>query len=751
MTHFPRWLVRPIAMLDNCRSPVNCFVGPFRSATTLICRLCPLASRVCLAFCLLIAASAAGNAEARQVHANLETAQHVGIERVFPRLRFHRPVFLTGAHDGSGRVFVTEQDGLVHVFAPGDSQTNEVSETRIFLDIRDRISRQGNEEGLIGFAFHPDFKNNGEFFVHYSSSVKDMTGVVSRFRVLADDPNRADPESEEVILEQSQPYRNHNGGSIEFGPDGFLYISFGDGGLANDPHGHGQNLQSWLGKIIRIDVNNRDEGKAFAVPADNPFVDTPKALPEIWALGLRNAWRFSFDSLTGEIWAGDVGQDRFDEVSIIRRGGNYGWNRYEAKADFKNDAVMATPDHDEPVTFYGREWGISVTGGYVYRGQDFPQLLGSYFYGDYATGNLWRVKKDGQGNYANELVRRTGRSIASFGIDDRGELYLLSFDGGIYRIVPTDQPENTFADWPPKLSETGIFASMKDKQVADHLVAYSVNAPFWSDGAEKSRFLILPEGQKLGYRESGSWSVPVGTTIVKNFLQPGRSMLETRLIKRTEGGWESATYVWDTRTNQEAILVPGGQQFEIATPDRKSGSWQIDSWHAPSASECAACHVDGAGYVLGLNTAQLNGEFDGKNQIADLAARGMVDLPAGFDAQTAERFCSPLDPSAGLEDRVRVYLDVNCAMCHRPEGTGNAKIDLRFDTALGSTGLIGENAAQGNLGIADAKLVEPGNPDKSLLLHRIETLGAGRMPDIGSNLIDQDAVKLLREWITNLK
>ena len=715
-------------------------------AINVICKQHLFVRGIWTILCLSMTAVVGNNTRAQE-----EPAQHVGIERVFPRLRFHRPVFLAGANDGSARVFVTEQDGLVHVFAPGDSRGSDVSETKIFLDIRDRVSRQGNEEGLIGFAFHPDFKNNGEFFVHYSSSVQDMTGIVSRFKVSAADPNRADPDSEEVILEQPQPYRNHNGGSIEFGNDGFLYISFGDGGHANDPHDNGQNLGSWLGKIIRIDINKRIDGKPYSVPSDNPFIDHPKALPEIWALGLRNVWRFSIDPKSDEMWGADIGQDRFEEVNIIRRGGNYGWNRYEARADFKQDAVMATPDHDEPVTFYGREWGISVTGGYVYRGADFPQLQGSYFYGDYATGNLWRVKKDDQGEYTNELVRRTGRSISSFGIDDRGELYLLSFDGGIYRIVPTDKPVNTFADWPQKLSETGLFSSMKDKQVMDNVVPYSVNAPFWSDAAQKTRYLALPDGKKLGYRESGSWSVPVGTTIVKNFKQPGRLMLETRLIKRTEEGWEAATYVWDNRTNQEATLVPAGQQFEVLTPNRETRTWQVDSWHAPSASECAACHVDAAGYVLGLNTAQLNGKFDGKNQILDLASKGLVELPDGFAPESAERFCSPTDVTADLEDRVRVYLDVNCAMCHRPEGTGNAKIDLRYQTELDRTGMIGEKPAQGDLGVANAELVAKGKPDNSLLLHRIETLGAGRMPNLGSNLIDAEAVKLLREWITNLK
>ena len=701
-------------------------------------------STTLVVFCLTLGCQISGNAQ--------ETKDtFVGLERVFPQLRFHRPVFLTGAGDGTGRIFVTEQAGLIHVFSPNkDPENNPVTKTKVFLDIRDRISRVGNEEGLIGLAFHPDYKNNGEFFVHYSSSVKDMTGIISRFRISENDPDKANPDSEEQILEQSQPYRNHNGGTIAFGKDGYLYASLGDGGKANDPHDHGQNLNSWLGSIIRIDIDHQDEGKAYAVPKDNPFVDRPDALPELWAIGLRNVWRFSFDRETDELWAGDVGQDRFDEVSIIKRGGNYGWNRYEAKSDFKKDAVMATREHDEPVTFYGREWGLSITGGNVYRGKRYPSLVGAYFYGDYVSGNLWRVSKNSEGQYENELVRRTGRSIASFGEDDEGELYLLSFDGGIYRIVPTEQPEDTFDDWPTKLSETGLYTSVKDHRVSDELIPYSLNAPFWSDGAAKERFILLPAGGKLEYRETGSWGLPVGSTIVKNFKDSRNRMLETRLIKRTDEGWEAASYVWDYQRNRSATLRPAGQQFEVYSPDRARRRWNIDSWHAPSASECASCHVDAAGYVLGLNTAQLNMSVDGKNQILTWKEQGVVELPENFDAEKANRFCSPTDESAELNERARVYLDVNCAMCHRPEGPGNANIDLRYATDIEKTGMINQPPAQGDLGNPDSRIILPGNPDNSTLLHRVETLGPGRMPNIGSNKIDENAVQLLKAWINSL-
>ena len=337
----------------------------------------------------------------------LNSQKGVGLENAFPKLRFNRPVHLT--HVGDDRVFVVEQNGVVYVFQ-NDAET---STAKVFLDISDRISRKGNEEGLIGFAFHPDFKSNGQFFVHYSSSVKDMHGIVARYRVRKGDPNVGDPDSEEVILEQKQPFRNHNGGTIAFGPqDGLLYISFGDGGKANDPLGSGQDLSTLLGAILRIDVDNNDPGLEYAIPKDNHFASVEGARGEIFACGLRNVWRFSFDRKTGEIWAGDVGQDRFDEIDLVRNGGNYGWNRWEAETSFRKKVEMATEPHDKPIASYGRKWGLSVTGGNVYRGKKFPELEGAYFYGDYLSGNMWQIRKGENGEYENELVRRTGQSLS---------------------------------------------------------------------------------------------------------------------------------------------------------------------------------------------------------------------------------------------------------------------------------------------------------------------------------------------------
>ncbi|WP_157665165.1 PQQ-dependent sugar dehydrogenase [Mariniblastus fucicola] len=671
------------------------------------------------------------------------TVKGIGLENAFPKLRFNRPIHLT--HVGDDRIFVAEQNGVIHVFQ-NDAET---STTEVFLDISDRISRVGNEEGLIGLAFHPDFKNNGQFFVHYSSSVKDMHGIVARYRVKEDDPSVGDPNSEEVIIEQEQPFRNHNGGALAFGPtDGYLYISFGDGGKANDPLGSGQDLSTLLGAILRIDVDHKDPGLEYAIPKDNHFASVEGARGEIFACGLRNVWRFSIDRKTGELWAGDVGQDRFDEIDLVRNGGNYGWNRWEADASFRKQVEMATEKHDQPIASYGRQWGLSVTGGNVYRGKKFPELDGVYFYGDYLSGNLWQIRKDENGDYKNTLVRRTGQSIAAFGEDTDGEVYLLSFDGKIYRVQPTDEPENFLEGWPKKLSETEIFADLKKRKMSDAYTPYEVNAPFWSDSAEKTRFFRLPEGEKIGYRSEGSWAVPVGTEIIKNFRHAaGNRMLETRVIKRIETGWEAATYIWDKR-GKDAELRPEGLQLELWMPVKGAKEWRPTTWHGPSSSECASCHVDSAGYVLGLNTAQLNNADGPKNQIMEFVKQELLSgVPEDFDASAAARHCDPHDKTCDLEQRARVYLDVNCAMCHRPNGPGNASIDLRFATDLDATKMINEKPAQGDLGIAGARIVKPGDAASSLLLQRIDTISNGRMPNIGSNVIDENAVELLREWI----
>lgn len=367
----------------------------------------------------------------------------VVVERAYPNFRLRRPVLFLNAGDGSDRIFVAAQQGVVHVF-PNDQQ---VKRTEIFLDIEHQVvyKDRENEEGFLGLAFHPNYKQNGEFFVYYTTTDAPHTSVISRFRVSREDPNKADPASEEEILRIKQPYWNHNGGTLVFGPDGYLYVGLGDGGSANDPHGHGQNLSTLLGSILRIDVDHEDPGKNYAVPQDNPFVGRENARPEIWAYGLRNVWRMSFDRQTGTLWAADVGQDTWEEINIIVRGGNYGWNLREGMHKFGRHGSGPREDLIEPIWEYHHDIGKSVTGGHVYRGSRVPELRGAYVYADYVTGKVWALRYDETTEQVvgNHLIEPDATCpvqqipVMTFGEDESGEVYFCDSFGFLYRFRST--------------------------------------------------------------------------------------------------------------------------------------------------------------------------------------------------------------------------------------------------------------------------------------------------------------------------
>jgi glucose/arabinose dehydrogenase len=354
-----------------------------------------------------------------------------------------RPLIVTGAGDGTNRIFVATQPGTIHVF-PNDPNIDEMT---TFLDIRERVHYrvpQENEEGFLGLAFHPKFKENGEFFVYYTNAYEsedDRKSIISRFRVSQDDPNRADPGSEEIIMEIPQPFWNHDGGTIIFGPDGYLYVGLGDGGSGGDPFGHGQNLGTLLGSVLRIDVDHKDEGLAYAIPKDNPFVGQEGARGEIWAYGIRNIWRMAFDRETGVLWAGDVGQDIWEEVDIITKGGNYGWNLREGMHPFNrrgHRGSEARPDLIEPLIEYHHDVGKSITGGNVYRGKAVPELVGAYLYADFVSGKMWALWYDQQAKRvtANREIVSSAGAVITFGEDDAGETYYTTQQGAIMKFAP---------------------------------------------------------------------------------------------------------------------------------------------------------------------------------------------------------------------------------------------------------------------------------------------------------------------------
>lgn len=353
------------------------------------------------------------------------------VKEAYPQLSFTRPVDFQHAGDNSDRVFVVEQRGIISVF-PNDE---EVGEKDIFLDIEAQVKDQNNEEGLLGLAFHPEYEDNGYFYVNYTAASPNRT-VISRFQASPSDPNKAEAGSELVLLEFEQPFSNHNGGQIAFGPDGFLYIAVGDGGSGGDPQGHGQNLETLLGTILRIDVDDQAEGSNYAIPPDNPFANNSEGYrEEIYAYGLRNPWRFSFDFETNRLWTGDVGQNRYEEINIIENGGNYGWRIMEGFHCFDPIDNCDQSGLELPVWEYGRDAGdVSITGGFVYRGSAIPELEGLYVYADYVSGRVWSLDVHDIENPINTELLRASFSVSSFGIDQQNELYLCGFDGKIHKL-----------------------------------------------------------------------------------------------------------------------------------------------------------------------------------------------------------------------------------------------------------------------------------------------------------------------------
>jgi glucose/arabinose dehydrogenase len=434
---------------------------------------------------------------------SLLSQNEISIERAFPNLTFTRPLLLTHPGDGSDRIFVIEQPGTIKVF-PND-QNVSAQQVQTFLDIRGRVDDAQGEEGLLGLAFHPDYETNGYFYVNYTAA-NPSRSVISRFKVNPTDANHALADSEFVLLEVGQPFDNHNGGMLQFGPqDGYLYASFGDGGSGGDPRGHGQNLSTLLGAILRIDVDTKDDGLNYGIPDDNPFVgDAESIRKEIWAYGLRNVWRFSIDEVTGQLWAGDVGQGDWEEVNFIEPGLNYGWNIAEGSGCYNTascDLIGLIP----PVVEYGHTNSrCSVTGGYIYRGALRPELEGAYIYGDYCSSDLWALRYDSGQLVSNDLLMRTGFLISAFGLDAQSELYILELGGKAYRFTQGDVTGVSGSESPGSFSLGQNFPNPfnPDTQITYSLQsAGEVNISIYNALGKKIRTLVS------GFRSVGAHEV----------------------------------------------------------------------------------------------------------------------------------------------------------------------------------------------------------------------------------------------------
>ena len=660
----------------------------------------------------------------------------------FPGLTFPEPTYLTHAGDGSGRLFVTQRIGKISVINDIGVGRPRVS---TFLDISTRVDSRTPEVGLLGVTFDPAFEDNGYFYVYYLTVTTAGTrkSRVSRFRTSSSDSNVADPASERVMLEVDQPYEYHFGGWMDFGPDGMFYISTGDGGLGFES----QDTASSRGKILRVQVN-ADGG--YSIPPDNPFGNAT------WAYGFRNPWRCGFDRVTGLLWCGDVGQLAREEINVVKRGGNYGWNQYEGSK--RNlDAARPFSEFQPPLHEYDRSTGLSVIGGYVYRGSALPNLVGRYLYTDLGSSSLWAIETRSDGGISSFSVVANGLdTVVSFGEDEAGEIYALSFSGVVSRFERASGATTT-ASMPATLSATGLFTDLVNLNAAPGVIDYEVNSPLWSDGADKRRWLLLPGNETIGFSAGDAWSFPVGTITVKHFQLPvaggGATRVETRVMVHRPSGWSGYTYRWRPDQSDADLMVGSGRAF-YDTVDSLTGRARRVAWSFPSRSQCMNCHTQAAGRVLGLNTLQFNRghayERSGRsdNQLRAFNHVGMFSQDIG-DAGQYAAMPDPADATATLENRAKSYLAVNCSVCHRPGGPATVDIDFRYATPVAEMNLVREPARSpltpGSL------LVKPGSPAESDLWRRVSANDETRMPPLATTISDERAVKLLSDWITGLQ
>ncbi|WP_150107231.1 immunoglobulin domain-containing protein [Pedosphaera parvula] len=730
----------------------------------------------------------------------------------FPNLTFEDPTFLTRA-PGTSRLYVCGRQGIIWFFVNDPSTSNKT----VFLNISNRT--QGNDDcGLTAMVFHPEFgqpgsTNRGYVYIWYQFSPSPVNPApnrpdpdtpsynrLSRFTV-PDGSSVADPNSELVLINQFDQNLWHNGGGMLFGEDGFLYLTNGDEGGGDDGYRNTQKINKGLfSGVLRIDVDQnpakshpiRRQPQSgvtppdgwpnsytanYYIPNDNPFVNADgSVLEEFYAIGFRNPFRMSYDSVSKHIWLADVGDSAREEVDIVVKGGNYQWAYGEG---------LILGPRDKPATIIGTEvppiydylhseGNSCIIGGYVYRGLQFAaDLSGNYIFGDNYSGRIWAMSYDGSNApvvtyLCNMPPGLSYNGLSAFGLDEKNELYMcqMGTNGAIYKLARTGAD---YAQPPAVLSQVGVFTNLSNLATDSGLIPYDVNSPLWSDAALKSRWIAVPNDgapdssdEQIGFAATGEWNFPIGTVLVKHFelavddTNPNiRKRLETRLLVRgTNGSFYGLTYKWRA-DNSEADLLTNSLAEDIVITTGSSSRTQ--RWYYPSRQDCLICHNPNANYVLGVKTRQLNGNYAypdtgvTDNQLRTWNHLGLFN--PSIDETTITNYAAMVhvtNTTASLEARVRSYLDANCAQCHRPNSGIQAYWDARFDTPLASQAIT-NGAVVADLGIAGARVVARGDVSKSILYTRLNTTGAVEMPPLARNSIDTNAVATVAAWINSLK
>lgn len=693
----------------------------------------------------------------------------------FPRLRTKQPIMIA-VEPGRRDFLLLECNGYAPV------RTGRVSrlandpgavEPEVLLDL---------DESVYDICFHPRFTENGFLYLgtngRFGPGRYDFNTRVVRY-TMDRSSGRIDRASRQVIIEWQS--HGHNGAALTFGRDGMLYVTSGDGTSDSDEWGAGQDLTRLLAKLLRIDVDHPGKEKLYSVPADNPFLQTAGARPETWAYGFRNPWRMTMDRATGDLWVGENGQDLWEYARIVRRGENYGWPIVEGSHEFHQNRPRGPTPITKPLIEHPHTDFRSLTGGIVYRGAKFPDLVGCYVYGDHSTGQIWAAKqKDGK-LIQDICLADTTLGITGFCETPDGDVLVIDYLGDAIHKLERASPAKPGSEFPVKLSDTGLFQDLAKLKPHPALIPYEVNAPAWHDGAMGEHYIAMLGGGRMEVTEQGGWNFPDGTAIVQT-LTLAQRRIETRVLLRQQNEWNGYTYAWNDAQTDAALVGAEGVTRPLA-------SGQV--WRFPGKQECMSCHSRAANFVLGLSTVQLNRgrqladweragvlktnraaaeEAEWRRELAaqnldEKAMPAMLALvtPSALQRQPPKEssllalapdalphLVNPQDASAPLNDRARAYLHANCSHCHARNAGGNSLMQLASNIAEQDMGIVDATPLHATFGIAEARLLVPGSPARSLLVYRPVLRGPGQMPPVGSMMPDGEGANLLAQWISSL-
>ncbi len=670
--------------------------------------------------------------------------------RVLPKLTFKDPTELAFV-PGSKLAIVVERGGSIYSF-PTDRAADSPS---LVTNLRDMT---GPGTDAFSITFHPDFISNRFVYVTYFCPTNKAMRA-ARFTLGNEESPKIDLASHLLVVDWVA--NGHRGGALKFGPDGFLYVSTGDGGTPAppDPNKTGQDISDLLSSILRVDVDHPENGKNYRVPPGNPFVKTANARPEVWAYGMRNPWKMSFDYRDGALWVGDVGWETWEMIFRIDHAGfNGGWSAMEGPLAVNTAWPRGPTPIEMPVSYYPHTEGASVTGGFIYHGKRFPRLRDSYIHGDWDTGTIWELRfEKGVVTGRNEIAHSPARIIC-FSEDNEHEIWFMDYaGGGIHQLVPTENV-STAKNFPRKLSETGLFSSTSNYQFSPGVVPYSIVAPSWNDFAKKDFAVAVPGESQITGVAAGNFTFPSNSVMVRTFSMEmirsdaaSRRRLETQLLHFDGHGWNGYTYRWNEAQTDGDLVEKSGAEMSLVIKDADApGGQREQTWRFHSRSECSRCHINSRGFINAFIPEQL-AKTTGTNLEAqfDLLTRiGLLETkkPRAKNFTLAD----PQDESAPLELRARSWLHGNCGHCHRPDAGGAVVMYLHGGTALEKTLTVGHAPTRGTFGITNAEIIAAGEPFRSALLYRTLTTSAGRMPIVGSSFVDESGVKLLRDWIKSL-